>query len=72
MAVKVAIPLPDQTSEKPSASETRPFQPVPSPCTKPCQSEAAWLSVIPGRSSARTCSIAAAQISLARRMRSIS
>ncbi len=72
VAVNVLIPGPDQTSEKPSARSTLPCQPVPSPWTKPCQIAAAWLSFIPGRSSPRTCSIAAAQISFASRMRSIS
>ena len=70
--MNVLIPEPDQTSENPKASSTLPCQPVPSPCTKPCQIAAASLSFMPGRSSPRTCSIAAAQISFASRIRSIS
>ena len=46
--MNVLIPRPAQTSEKPSASSTLPCQPVPSPCTKPCQIAAASLSFIPG------------------------
>ena len=66
------MPGPDQTSEKPKASSTFPFQPVPSPWTKPCHSAAASLSFMPGRNSRATCSIAAAAISFASRMRSSS
>ena len=63
---------PDQTSENGSASSTWPFQPVPSPWTKPCHSAAACAQVIPGRRTPWTCSIAAAAISFASRMRSTS
>ena len=70
--MKVRIDGPDQISENGSASSTFPLQPVPSPCTKPCQAAAAWAHVMPGRSTPRMCSIAAAAISLARRMRSTS
>ena len=69
VAVNVLIPGPDQTSENGSASSTSPFQPVPSPWTKPCHSAAACAAVIPGRSTPWTCSIAAAAISFASRIR---
>ena len=72
VAVKVWIPGPDQTSEKPSASSTFPSQPVPSPCTKPSHSAAICASVIPGSMISLQCSIAAAAMSFASRMRSIS
>ena len=72
VAVNVRIPGPDQTSENGSASSTLPCQPVPWPWTKPCQTAAASLSFMPARSSPRTCSIAAAQISFASRIRSTS
>src|SRR5919108_1925266 len=62
VAVKVLIPLPDQTSENASASSTS-SRAVPCPWTKPCQTAAASDSFIPGESSARTCSIASAAIS---------
>ena len=70
--MKVLIPRPAQTSEKPSASSTFPAQPVPSPWTKPSHSAAIWASVIPGLITPRAWSIAAAAISFASRMRSIS
>ncbi len=70
--MNVRIEGPDQISENGSASSTLPFQPVPSPCTKPCQAAAACAHVMPGRRTPRMCSIAAAAISLARRMRSTS
>ena len=46
--MKVWIPGPDQTSEKPSASSTCPFQPVPAPWTKPSHSAPASVSFMPG------------------------
>ena len=70
--MNVLIPSPDQISEKPSASSTLPAHPVPSPWTKPSHSAATCASVIPGRITPCTCSIAAAAISFASRMRSIS
>ena len=39
--MNVRIDGPDQISENGSASSTWPFQPVPSPCTNPCQAAAA-------------------------------
>ena len=70
--MNVLIPRPDQTSENPSARSTFPPQPVPSPWTKPSHSAAICASVIPGRITPWACSIAAAAISFASRMRSIS
>ena len=49
-----------------------PPQPVPSPWTKPSHSEAACASVMPGRITPWTCSIAAAAMSFASCMRSSS
>ncbi len=70
--MNVLIPGPDHTSENPSASETLPSQPVPSPCTNPSHSAAICASVMPGSMISLQCSIAAAAMSFARRMRSIS
>ena len=70
--MKVRIPGPDQTSEKPCASSTLPSKPVPSRWTYPFQSAPASLSRIPARRCSATCFIAPAAISLARRMRSTS
>ena len=50
--MNVRIDGPDQISENGSASSTWPFQPVPSPCTKPCQAAAACAQVMPGREDA--------------------
>ena len=72
VAVNVLIPGPAQTREKPSARSTLPAQPVPSPWTKPSHSAAICASVVPGRITPTTWSIAAAAISFASRMRSIS
>ena len=66
------MPGPDQTSEKPSASSTLPSQPVPSPWTNPSHSAAICASVIPGRITPLTWSIAAAAMSFASRIRSSS
>ena len=72
VAVKVRIPGPDQTSEKPCASSTLFSNPVPWSCTHPFQSAPTSLSRMPGRISPWTCSIAPAAISFASLIRSSS
>jgi hypothetical protein len=60
VGVNVLMLAPDQTSENGSASSTWPFQPVPSPWTKPCHSAAPARTSSPGAAARPgTCSVAA-------------